>query len=116
MEALKAGQVDAVMETSTLPDAHPLRAFLTHDLVLRTFAPGYRDKLIAEMPQYLPLSVPAGTYKGIDHGGDRHIPAPCGASGRTWTRTSSGMVKAAYSPEGLAYIRKDPFRVLRGCP
>ena len=62
MEALKAGQVDAVMEVSTLPTPTISELALTHDLVLITFAPGYRDKLIAEKPQYLPLSLPAGTF------------------------------------------------------
>lgn len=107
MEALKAGQVDAVMETSTLPTPTLSELSLTHDLVLITFAPGYRDKLIAEMPQYLPLSVPAGTYKGIDH------EVETVGSGAMWGVRADvdenlvySMVKAAYSPEGLAYMGK----------
>jgi hypothetical protein len=107
MEALKTGQVDAVMEVSTLPTPAISEIALTHDLVLITFAPGYRDKLIAEKPQYLPLSVPAGTYRGID------AEVETVGSGAMWgvradvdEKVVYEIVKAAYSPEGLEYMGK----------
>ncbi len=107
MEALKAGQVDAVMEVSTLPTPTISELALTHDLVLITFAPGFRDKLIAEKSQYLPLSLPAGTYKGVD------TDVETVGSGAMWGVRADvdenvvyEMVKAAYSPEGLEYMAK----------
>ena len=107
MEALKAGQVDAVMEVSTLPTPTISELALTRDLVLITFAPGFRDKLIAEKPQYLPLSLPAGTYKGVD------ADVETVGSGAMWGVRADvdenvvyEMVKAAYSPDGLKYMAK----------
>ena len=107
MEALKAGQVDAVMEVSTLPTPTISELALTHDLVLITFAEGYREKLTEAQPQYLPLSVPAGTYKGIDS------PVETVGSGAMWgarvdvdENVIYEIVKALYSPEGLEYMGK----------
>lgn len=107
MEALKAGQVDAVMEVSTLPTPTISELALTHDLVLITFAPGYREKLTEAMPQYLPLTLPAGTYKGVD------ADVETVGSGAMWgTRADVDenviyeIVKAAYSPSGLEYMGK----------
>ncbi len=107
MEALKAGQVDAVMEVSTLPTPTLAELALTDDIVIITFAPGFRDKLTAEKPQYLPMTIPAGTYKGQD------AEVETVGSGAMWGCRSDvdenvvyEMAKAVYSPGGLEYMSK----------
>jgi len=107
MEALKTGQVAAVMEVSTLPTPTISELALTHDIRFVTFAPGMRDKLIAELPKYLPMTIPAGSYKGVDAGVDTV------GSGAMWACRADvdeklvyAMVKALYSKEGLEYLAK----------
>lgn len=107
MEALKAGQVDVVMEVSTLPTPGITEIALTHDVALLEFAPGYREKLIEQMPKYLPMSVPAGTYKGQDKDVETV------GSGAMWACRADlsdndvyEMVKSVYSSDGLDFLKK----------
>jgi len=66
VQAIKMGQVDVVMEIAAIPTAGLTELSLTHDFQILKFAPGLRDKLVAENPKYLAMDIPAGTYKGID--------------------------------------------------
>jgi hypothetical protein len=107
MEALKTGQIDAVMETSTLPTPTMSELSLTHDISIIGFAPGVREKLVAQLPKYLMMTIPAGAYKGLDS------PVDTVGSGAMWAVRADlnetlvyNMVKAVYSKEGLAYLGK----------
>lgn len=66
IQAIKMGQVDVVMEIAAIPTAGLTELSLTHDFRILKFAPGLRDKLVEENPKYLAMTIPAGTYKGID--------------------------------------------------
>jgi len=63
MEALKMGQIDAVMEIAAIPTSSITELSLTNDIQIIQFTPGYREKLIEASPEYLPMTIPAGTYK-----------------------------------------------------
>ena len=107
MEALKTGQVDAVMTSNVIPDANIVELSLTRDVNIVRFAPGYRDKLVKEKPEYSPMTLPGGTYRGVDEDIEtvglftlwvcnKDIP----------DEIAYQAVKAVYSPEGLDYLRK----------
>lgn len=66
VQAIKMGQVDVVMEIAAIPTAGLTELSLTHDFRILKFSPGLRDKLVEENPKYLVMTIPAGTYKGID--------------------------------------------------
>jgi len=66
LQAIKMGQADVVMEIAAIPTAGLTELSLTHDFQILKFAPGLRDKLVEENPKYLAMTIPAGTYKGID--------------------------------------------------
>jgi len=66
VQAIKMGQVDVVMEIAAIPTAGLTELSLTHDFQILKFAPDLRDKLVAGNPKYLAMTIPAGTYKGID--------------------------------------------------
>jgi len=105
MEALKTGQVDVVMEISTLPTPTIAELALTKEVHILEFAPGYRDKLMKEMPKYLPVVIPAGAYRGIDHDIETvGTGAMFGCRADLPDDLVYAVTKAVYSKEGLAYL------------
>ncbi len=107
VDALKMGRIDAAMEIAAIPTANLTELSLTHDIRIITFAPGYREKLVKEMPKYLPMTIPAGTYKGIDEDIETVGMAALWACREDHPDDLIyKLVKSIYSPEGLAYLGK----------
>lgn len=107
VDALKAGRIDAAMQIAAIPTPDITEVSLTHDVEIIRFAPGRREQLIKEMPKYLPMVIPAGTYRGIDEDVETVGMAAL------WACRSDlpddlvyKMVKAMYSDEGLEYLGK----------
>ena len=105
MEALKMGQIDVVMEIAAIPTSSITELSLTNDIQIIQFAPGYREKLIEASPEYLPMTIPAGTYKNIVEDVETV------GMGAMWACSMDlpdelvyNMVKAIYSTEGLEYL------------
>jgi len=107
VDALKTGQIDAAMEIAAIPTPSITELSLTHDIGIVQFAPGYREKLVKEMPKYLPMTIPAGTYKGINEDIQTVGMAALWACRMDLPEDLVyNMVKALYSPEGLEYMGK----------
>ena len=105
METLKMGQVDVVMEIAAIPTSSITELSLTNNVQIIQFAPGYREKLISASPEYLPMTVPAGTYKGIDENIETVGMAAMWACRMDLPdELVYNMVKALYSKEGLEYL------------
>jgi uncharacterized protein len=107
VDALKAGRIDAAMQIAAIPTPDITEVSLTHDVEIIRFAPGKRDQLVKEMPKYLPMVIPAGTYRGIDEDVETVGMAAL------WACRSDlpddlvyKLVKAMYSEEGLDYLGK----------
>ena len=107
VDALKTGQIDAAMEIAAIPTASLTELSLTRDISIVQFAPGYREKLVKAMPKYLPMTIPAGTYKGINEDIQTVGMAALWACRMDLPEDLIyRMVKALYSPEGLEYMGK----------
>lgn len=107
VDALKTGQIDAAMQIAAIPTPDITELSLTHDVEIIRFAPGYRDKLVKAMPKYLPMVIPAGTYRGINEDIETVGMAALWACRADLPDDSVyKLVKALYSPEGLAYMGK----------
>ena len=107
VDALKTGRIDAAMQIAAIPTADITEVSLTHDVEIIRFAPGYRDKLVNEMPKYLAMDIPAGTYKGIDENVETvGMAALWACKADLPDDLVYKLVKSMYSPEGLAYLGK----------
>lgn len=107
VDALRDGQIDAVMEIAGIPTAALTDLSVTQPITIIEFAPGLREKFLKDNPMFVPLTIPAGTYKGVDKD------VPTVGMLAIWACRNDlpedlvyEMVKAIYSPEGLAYLRK----------
>jgi TRAP transporter TAXI family solute receptor len=107
VDALRDGRIDAVMEIAAIPTAALTDLSTTHPITIIEFAPGLREKFLKENPMFVPLTIPAGTYKGVDKD------VPTVGMLAIWACRKDlpedivyEIVKAIYSPEGLAYLRK----------
>ncbi|MBW1666640.1 MAG: TAXI family TRAP transporter solute-binding subunit [Deltaproteobacteria bacterium] len=107
VDALKTGQIDAAMQIAAIPTADITELSLTHDVEIIRFAPGYREKLIKKMPKYLPMVIPAGTYRGINEDIETvGMAALWACRADLPDDLVYRIVKAMYSPQGLAYLAK----------
>jgi TRAP transporter TAXI family solute receptor len=107
MDALKTGQIDAAMQIAAIPTPDITELSLTNDVELIRFAPGMRDKLVKEMPKYLPMTIPAGTYRGIDEDVQTVGMAALWACREDLPEdVVYKIVKSMYSKKGLAYLAK----------
>jgi TRAP transporter TAXI family solute receptor len=107
VDALITGRIDAAMQIAAIPTPDVTQVSLTHDVEIIRFAPGYREKLIKEMPKYLPMVIPAGTYKGIDEDVETvGMAALWACRADLPDDLVYKLVKSLYSPEGLAYLGK----------
>ncbi len=107
VDALKTGQIDAAMEIAAIPTPSITELSLTHAVTIVRFAPGYQDKLVKAMPKYLPMTIPAGTYKGIDEDIQTVGMAALWACRVDLSEDLIyKLVKAIYSPAGLEYLGK----------
>ncbi len=104
MEALKLGQVDAVMEISTLPTPTISELALTHDVRIVKFAPGYREKLVQDKPKYLPVTIPDGAYRGVGTVETVGLAAMWGCNKDVPEDVVYEATKAVYSQAGLDYL------------
>lgn len=107
MDALKLGQIDAAMQIAAIPTPDITELSLTHDVEIIRFAPGYREKLVKEKPKYLPMTIPKGTYKGIDEDIETVGMAALWACSKDLPEDLIyKIVKAMYSKKGLDYLGK----------
>lgn len=104
MEALKLGQVEAVMEISTLPTPALSELALTEDVRIVKFDPGIRAKLVEEMPKYLLLTIPDGAYQGVGEVDTIGSAAMWGCNKDLPDDLVYEAVKAVYSDAGLKYL------------
>jgi hypothetical protein len=95
------------MEIAGIPTAALTDLSVTQPITIIQFGPGLREKFLKENPAFIPLTIPAGTYKGVDKD------VPTVGMPAIWACTKDlpddvvyQLVKAIYSSEGLAYIRK----------
>ncbi|MBW1799652.1 MAG: TAXI family TRAP transporter solute-binding subunit, partial [Deltaproteobacteria bacterium] len=104
-DAVKTGQIDAAFMNTGIPTAIITEVSLTHDIHIIRFAPGYREKLLKTMPKYLPMTIPAGTYKGIDEDIET-VGMAAMLAGRMDLPDDLvyTLVKTIYSPAGLKYM------------
>lgn len=107
VDALREGRIDAVMEIAAIPTAALTDLSTTHPITIIEFAPGLREKFLKENPMFVPLTIPAGTYKGVDKD------VPTVGMLAIWACRKDlpedivyEIVKAIYSNEGLSYLRK----------
>lgn len=106
MEALKIGQVDAVMETATIPTPAMLELSLTEDIDIIRFAPGYLEKLVEEKPKYYSITIPAGSYRGLDEEIETAGMAVIWICSKDLPEEIAYQaVKALYTTEGLNYLK-----------
>lgn len=105
VQAIKLGQVDVVMEIAAIPTAGLTELSLTHDFQILKFAPGLRDKMAEENPKYMAMTIPGGTYRGIDEDVETV------GMGAMWVCQKDmsddlvyGMVKTLFSEEGLKHM------------
>ena len=105
VEALKTGQLDAVMEISLVPSPAITELSLTHKIHLIEFEPGAIDRLVREKPKFLPGAIPAGTYKGVDSD------VPSFQDSAVWVANADvpadvvyTLLSKIYTPEGLAHM------------
>lgn len=107
VDALKLGQIDAAMQIAAIPTPDITELSLTHDVEIIRFAPGYREKLVKEKPKYLPMTIPKGTYKGIDEDIETVGMAALWACSKDLPEDLIyKIVKAMYSKKGLDYLGK----------
>ncbi len=107
VDALKTGQVDAAMQIAAIPTPDITELSLTHDVEIIRFAPGMRDKLVKEMPKYLAMTIPAGTYRGIDEDIETVGMAALWACRKDLSdHLIYKIVKSMYSEKGLTYLGK----------
>ena len=107
VDALKTGQIDAAMQTAAIPTPDITELSLTNNVAIIQFAPGVRDKLVKEMPKYLPMVIPAGTYRGIDEDIETVGMAALWACREDLdVDLVYNIVKFMYSTEGLTYLGK----------
>jgi hypothetical protein len=107
VDALRDGQIDAAMEIAGIPTAALTDLSVTQPITIIQFAPGLREKFLRDNPMFVTLTIPAGTYKGVDKD------VPTVGMLAIWACHKDlpddlvyQMVKAIYSDEGLAYLRK----------
>ena len=106
-DALKTGRIDAIMQIAAIPTPAITELSLTGDIQIIGFDPGVREKLVKKMPKYLPMIIPAGTYKGQDKDIETVGMAALWACRKDLPEDLIyKLVKALYSPEGLAYMAK----------
>ena len=106
VEALKTGQLDAVMEISLVPSPAITELSLTHKIHLLEFEPGAMDRLIREKPKFLPGLIPAGTYKGVDKDvQSAGLAAMLACREDLPEQLVYDLVKTIFSDESLAYLR-----------
>jgi len=107
VDALKMGRIDAAMEIAAIPTPNLTELSLTHEIEIIQFAPGYREKLLEQMPKYLAMEIPAGTYKGIDEDVETVGMAALWACRKDLPDDLVyKLVKSIFSEEGLAYLGK----------
>lgn len=107
VDALKTGQIDVAMQIAAIPTPDITELSLTHDVEVIRFAPGYREKLVKEKPKYLPMTIPKGTYKGIDDDIETVGMAALWACREDLPEdVVYKIVKSMYSKEGLGYLGK----------
>lgn len=107
VDAVRNGQIDAVMEIAGIPTAALTDLSSTHPITIIQFAPGLREKFLKDHPMFVPLTIPAGTYKGVE----KDVPTVGMLAIWACRKDLSEdvvyqMVKAIYSDEGLSYLRK----------
>lgn len=107
VDALRDGRIDAVMEIAAIPTAALTDLSTTHPINIIEFAPGLREKFLKENPMFVPLTIPAGTYKGVDKD------VPTVGMLAIWACHKDlpedivyEIVKAIYSNDGLTYLKK----------
>lgn len=107
VDALKMGRIDVAMEIAAIPTPNLTELSLTHEIEIIRFAPGYREKLLDEMPKYVPMVIPAGTYRGLDEDVETVGMAALWACRADLSEDLVyTLVKSIYSPEGLAFLGK----------
>ena len=107
IDALKTGQIDAAMQIAAIPTADITELSLTREVAIIKFAPGVRDKLVKEKPKYLPMVIPAGTYRGINEDIETVGMAALWACREDLAdNLVYNIVKSTYSTPGLTYLGK----------
>jgi TRAP transporter TAXI family solute receptor len=107
IDGLKTGQIDAAMQIAAIPTPDITELSLTHDVEIIRFAPGYREKLVKAKPKYLPMVIPAGTYRGIDEDIETVGMAALWACKKDLPDDLVyNIVKRMYSSAGLGYLGK----------
>lgn len=107
VDAIKMGRIDAAMEIAAIPTPNLTELSLTHEIDIIRFAPGYREKLVNAMPKYLPMVIPAGTYRKINEDVETvGMAALWACRADLPDELVYNLVKSIYSPQGLAYLAK----------
>lgn len=105
MEAVKTGQVDMAMELSSIPSPQISELSIMRPVQIVEFLPGAREKVMAQYPQYLPVTIQTGAYNGIDA---PHETVGTGAMFGCRADLPDDLVykivKAVYSKEGIEYL------------
>lgn len=106
--ALGDGLVDAFWVLVGPPNASVIQAAAMGDIRLLDVAPAGREAgFFDRYPFYVPVTLPAGTYKGVDYDvASFQDSALWVASAALDADTVEAALAEIYSPEGLAYMRK----------
>ncbi len=106
--ALGDGLIDAFWILAGPPNASVIQAAATGDVRLLDIAPdGHASGFFDRYPFYVPVTVPAGTYSGIDRDvASFQDSALWVASAALDADTVEAALREIFSPEGLAYMVK----------
>jgi TRAP transporter TAXI family solute receptor len=67
VKALKDGRIDAAQVYAAMPNSTVMDIASTHDIDLVGLTKDVQQKLAKEYPYFVPETIPANTYKGVDH-------------------------------------------------
>jgi len=66
LDLFRDGHIEWFMASGSVPEANVTEIAYTRDINVLDIGGELREKMIEEVPYYFPVTIPAGTYEGID--------------------------------------------------
>jgi len=66
LDLFRDGHIEWFMASGSVPEANVTEIAYTRDIEVLDIGGELRDKMLEEVPYYFPVTIPAGTYEGID--------------------------------------------------
>ncbi len=108
VSAMGDGLLDAVWVFAGFPQASVIQAAASNEIrLLNTYEAGQESGFFKEYPFYTKITIPAGTYSGVDYPVDTFQDSALWITGKhVKADIVYDSLKDIYSPEGLAYLKK----------